>query len=729
VTRGEHTLGGCRPEPLGSYLKALGVLRLVAAQADPTAKGCWVGDRFALHTMLAWGDLVTFLLDAYVPTPVVSPWNSGSGFGKEGEGDLELIERSSDLRFEPYRRTIAAARSLLERQRDLGWDKVTLAAACRSELPDEALPWIDAAIVLAGDRPEFPPLLGSGGNDGRLEFSHNFQQRVIEALGLRSGSRATGGRRRLWLEDALSGSSSAALVDASPGQFDPGGAGGSNSSSLGKARTLVNPWDFVLLIEGTMLFASGSSRRLAAGARGMAAMPFMVSASPVGYPSAAAGEGARGELWAPLWSAPAGARELERLFGEGRVEWRGRRAASALDAARAAVSLGVDRGIGSFCRYSFAARFGTNHEAVPAGRTTVSVRPEVAPLGDLDSWVERVRRATNPPASVTGALRSFDQATFDLVHSGGGLGVLRVLVAAGALELAVSRSGKLREAKPGIPPIQGLSARRWVPALLSGGASATAELRLAIALSSGRDLDPRGRTVASLRLLVRPVATVKGGLAFTDAPVVSGLGARATADVLAEARARRMLAAGPDGHGDRDQGDELKGVASGWQRSCPAALADVTRLACGEIDDRLLAEALGGVLLLDWDVPWVGQLLSPEIPLLEPALCVLGPFFAPGPPGQPSLLPEATWAAQLLHGRTEDAVRAALRRLRIAGLDPVSVDAALLAATAPPGPRLAAALLCPLSTGARRAFLDAVAAPVPDLYTHTGSEEEHRAQP
>ncbi len=729
MTRAEHTLGGCRPEPLGSYLKALGVLRLVADQADPTARGCWVDNSFVLHTTLSWDDLVTFFLDRYVPTPVVSPWNSGSGFGKEGEGDLELIERSSGLRFAPYRRTIAAARSLLRRQRELQWDKVTLAAASRSELPDEALPWIDAAIVLAGDRPEFPPLLGSGGNDGRFELSHNFQQRLVEALGLRTGARATGDRRRRWLEDALSGSSSAVLVDASPGQFDPGGAGGSNSSPLGKARTLVNPWDFVLLIEGTMLFASGASRRLAAGARGMAAMPFMVSASPVGYPSAAAGERARGELWAPLWSAPAGARELERLFGEGRAEWRGRRAASALDIARAAVSLGVDRGIDSFCRYTFAERFGTNHEAVPAGRTNVSLRPEVGPLGDLDLWVERVRRATNPPASVTGALRSFDQATFELVHRGGGLGVLRVLAAASALELAVSRSAKLREAKPGIPPIQGLSARRWVPAILAGGASATVELRLAIALSSGRDLDPRGRTAASLRLLVRPVATAKGGLEFTDAPVVAGLGERPTADVLAEAHTRRMLAIGPDEHRNRGQGEEVKGIASHWQRSCPTALADVARLACGEIDDRLLAEALGGVLLLDWDVPWHGQLLSPEIPLLEPAMCVLGPFFVPGPPGEPSLLAEATWAAQLLHGRTEDVLRAALRRLCIAGLDPVPVDVARLAATAPPGPRLSAALLCPLAPGARRAFLAASAPPVPDVHINNESEEEHRGQP
>src|SRR5437016_6188380 len=37
------TLQGCPPEPLGNYLKALGVFRLVAEQADPTARAWWQG--------------------------------------------------------------------------------------------------------------------------------------------------------------------------------------------------------------------------------------------------------------------------------------------------------------------------------------------------------------------------------------------------------------------------------------------------------------------------------------------------------------------------------------------------------------------------------------------------------------------------------------------------------------------------------------------------------------
>lgn len=34
-------LRGCTPEPLGNYLKGLGVFRLIAEQADPQARAWW----------------------------------------------------------------------------------------------------------------------------------------------------------------------------------------------------------------------------------------------------------------------------------------------------------------------------------------------------------------------------------------------------------------------------------------------------------------------------------------------------------------------------------------------------------------------------------------------------------------------------------------------------------------------------------------------------------------
>ena len=44
----EALLTGVTPEPLGAYLKGLGVFRAVATQLDSGARACWRGDALAL---------------------------------------------------------------------------------------------------------------------------------------------------------------------------------------------------------------------------------------------------------------------------------------------------------------------------------------------------------------------------------------------------------------------------------------------------------------------------------------------------------------------------------------------------------------------------------------------------------------------------------------------------------------------------------------------------------
>ena len=87
----EHVLQGCAPVPLAGYLKALGVFRLVAEQKDADARGFWRNERFVLKTRLPKDELTAFFLDEFCPTPVISPWNGGSGFyfqeGKTKEKD------------------------------------------------------------------------------------------------------------------------------------------------------------------------------------------------------------------------------------------------------------------------------------------------------------------------------------------------------------------------------------------------------------------------------------------------------------------------------------------------------------------------------------------------------------------------------------------------------------------------------------------------------------------
>src|SRR5215831_7064488 len=105
--RCQIALSGCSPEPLASYLKALSLLRLVSEQKDSAARGWWERDVFYLDLECDEAELIRFFLEEYRPTPIVAPWNGGSGFYEGNDiAGREAIRTSTSERFRPYRDTI-----------------------------------------------------------------------------------------------------------------------------------------------------------------------------------------------------------------------------------------------------------------------------------------------------------------------------------------------------------------------------------------------------------------------------------------------------------------------------------------------------------------------------------------------------------------------------------------------------------------------------------------------
>ena len=721
----ELVLTNCRDEPLAAYLRGLGVLRLAGEQLDPAIRGRWTAAGFALSGVDR-EELLGFLLERYRPTPLVAPWNKDSGFwpGRQAAG-LAAVERSTGERLAAYREAIRVGRELVAwleaTGRPLNRHKAELVERCRAELPDEAVAWIDVAIVLTSGGMRFPPLLGTGGSVGRHEFSSNFMQHLAEVLCLRTGRGASKpADSRRWLEAALFAEVDAARKAGLPiGQFDPGSAGGANSSPFGDAPSLVNPWEYVLLLEGALLFASAAARRLGtAGGPGGAALPFMVQPSLAGYASAAEGEKHSGELWAPLWERPATAREVASLLGEGRASWGRRQARTGLDLARAAASLGVDRGISAFVRYAFVERFGQAMLAVPVGRVRVRERerPEVSVLRQLDGWVDGLRQAVqgrNPPAAVASALRRVERAMMAVALHGGAGTLQSVLTAAAEAEVAASRATQFRE-RANLKPVAGLAARDWLGHLDDG----TPELRVAAALASQHD--PGGE---ALRLLLRPVQRKEGrkGASWLEwaQPAVPGFGTAPLPAVLAAALARRCLEVQARARGSWERGgEEARGVRTAYQRRIAAPLEDVLGWLDGRLDEQRLERLLAGLLLLDWGKDGTQAQVAWPQPSLErpphPAYALLAPFFHGRPfqrgtgGGEPlRLAPEASWPLQLASNSSDQlrqVIRGALRGLRARRLDPVPLDAGL-AARGIEGQRLAMALLCPISSSSAAALL------------------------
>jgi len=464
-------LSGCVSTVLGSYLKALGVHRLVAEQLDPSAMSCW--DRSGLFHLVSSADrdgLIDFFIHRYAPTPLVTPWNGSSGFyaGDQQRG-IQAIARSGDERFARYREVIDRCRGLLEtlglnEKPDEKEAKFRLLRRARSSLPDDAVAWLDAAYVI-GDDARYPALLGTGGNDGHLDFANNFMQRLA-GLFLAPEARAGSSKRAINAADAFTASifgdlHSGVLQAAAVGQFVPALAGGTNMTAGLKTEGRVNPWDFILALEGAVTFAGAAVRRLDAARHGSASFPFHVNPSPVGYGSSASvdGEQARCELWLPLWSAPCMFVEIAALFGEGRLDVGRRRATSGLDAARAVATLGVDRGLERFERVGIVRRNGLSYLAAWLGTFEVRAVPRIDLFRELDGWLGSIERRDEIRPDVSAGFRRLEGAMFEACRKDRPL--TASLEAIGNLEHAVAASDKTRR---GVRPLRGLAAAWHVAA-------------------------------------------------------------------------------------------------------------------------------------------------------------------------------------------------------------------------------------------------------------------------
>jgi CRISPR-associated protein Csx17 len=683
-------LQGCRTTPLLSYLKALGVFRHVAKE-EPSARLWWDREGFAwLRSRFDQDGLVDFFREKYEPSPITSPWNGGSGYyvGDNAQA-ITAVEGSEHPRLVSLRQVISAARDLVRSTSTTSdgkiLDKDAFLETWRSSCPDSALAWLDAAIVLTEVGPSMNPLLGTGGNDGRFEFSNNFLARLIECLPQLFAKPPTAmDVARLQLRGALY-NDPVQLTGAAVGMFDPGGAGLPNSSSAPAENAIVNCWDFVLLLEGALLFGGGVARRLSTE---RATFPFTVR-EPVriGHSLEMGADGkTRGETWLPIWRHPGSLSSIERLFAEGRTQDRKHQARSGREMLRAVADVGVDRGIASFERVVYAERFGRNYVAVPAGRVDVRPVQSVELTRAADPWLRRVRGIET--AQVRRSVGALDRAAAEVASSPDEHAALeRWLIGLAETQLAVARRPASRAVSEPthIRPLGGLDRR------IVTGLADSAEHRLARALAAvGRGLGEVG-----LRSLLEPVAPTRGwGFAWT--------GERASAD-FSLLRPEPLL---------------IALARQSTQESVPverrARLADVSAFLAGETDDeRLIRLAYAFTLCVPCDQRGAqAPRRTAGIDRLYAACrLVTGDAVAQRPEGRerevrraPDVIPMLAAGNGALAGRT------AARRLRADGLAPAraleSIDR-----TAAEARRIAAALAFPLHPDDRRLIELAVLTP------------------
>lgn len=687
-------LGGCSPQPLGAYLKALGALRIVAEQADPSAEGYWQDDVFFIRSSLDEAALVEFLVNEYRPTSVIAPWNGGSGFyPKDNSVAIDWIRKSESDRLAPYQEAIRRADRIVTEWGDKPSknQKEEFLQECRAKLPDETLDWLDAAFVLGTETPRYPPLLGTGGNDGRLEFTNNFMQRLMDVID--SDGRPSP-ESHSWLRSSLFGDLAPGQLRGQPiGQFNPSGAGGPNSSSDFEGESLVNPWDYILMIEGSLLFACGIVKKGEANLNGELSYPFSVRASGAGYGTASKNEerSARAELWVPLWSAPAGYRVLRSLFSEGRSNVERRRARDGTDFVRAVATLGVDRGIDSFQRFGFLERNGRAFFAVPLGRFIVRRNPQADLLASIDGWLTRFKSRAEEketPASVRRVVANLDNAIIRLCTEESAHSVQSMLITLGDCERTLGVSSKWTKDNhiPPIPPLK----KDWF--LRGNDGSSEYRIAASVALLSRSFVHDGATTNIPIRSMVEPVIITRRNR-YTDvkwsdegrSPIIGDDAVKLFNELMSNSIK-----------------EHLKQSAEGYANDSPikANIQDILHFMNSSLDDGRIVKLFRGLVLLDPFANYKeqnatasdGEYPGSAYSLLK--LCHikdLTKIIDREPLGQIPLVPEIHRRA--MSGDMRAATRLSARRLRGSGLEPRVRECELEPAQSR---RIAASLLIPL---------------------------------
>jgi CRISPR-associated protein Csx17 len=695
-----HHLSGCAPTPLAHYLKAIGILRLVAQQKDAEVRGFWRDQHFCLLTVLDQHALEEFFLEEYAPTPFVSPWNKGSGFYTPNDKGLAPVEGSRAPRFEAFRRGIAEARRPLAaitkadaevrrlkdqtkakkgseaaRSKDDPDYKKELAAADREFKRLKAdlygpfalawrgphRDWMDAAMVLSPEgEPSWPALLGTGGNDARLDFTNTAMQRLGDLFDLASTKGDATPTAQVLLKTALFETPSAALLDAAVGQFLPGSAGGANGTTGPDAASRINPWDFVLMLEGAIAFRGQSTRKLGRQGDMRAAIPFAVAAQSVGHATRGHEKDTRGEQWMPLWERPASWQDVSALFGEGRAQLGRSSVRRPLDFARAIARLGVARGLTGFVRYGYLERNGQNNLAVPLGRLEVTAHPRARLIDEIGGWIDRLQReADDAPTRFSVSVGVLADAVFDVLTREAEPARWQSVLAAIDEVQRVQASGTAFKIGPCPPLSEG-----W----LDVATDDSPEWRLALSLGSAARGYKDGRPFDSVRAHALPLDPKKGWRYAAGAdkrlvndPRVVMTGRDPLGDLIALVE-RRLVEASQRG----SRALPLVAVYGAGAR-----LDDLTRFLTGEVDVERVVGLGRALMALDWEhvrrprAQIRSRSHRPDEAWEALRLCAL-PFAV----RERTIATDPAMFRRLASGDVSGAVELALRRLRASGFRP-----------------------------------------------------------
>jgi CRISPR-associated protein Csx17 len=481
--------GGCALEPLGSYLKALGLLKMLG----DSATGYWQEGNFILETVLSSLQTLDYLIETANFSPIVTPWNGTNGLWKADSGSKLIEQIGNSLRLAELKQVLSEAKTIIdaygERQPSRK-EKPAFIENCLQTIKNEAWQaWAKACVTLIPDDKgnidfAFSYLLGTGGNIGARDLGANYLQALSYLVDLQTGI-PTDQAKTFWKSAVLGECMKNSVVqDALGAQFFPvadyvfDAKKFPYESSGGGSTATANPADIVLMTEGLLTFSIIAKRELHQDDQGIAEYSLAVDLCAGTADTAVSGEtrGNLEEFWLPVWDKPLSFEDLRDSLFEalrGRLPRQGR--PDSLDFAENISRNAKTYNISEFQRVGFFPRKGQSNFAVPLGVFRPSLNGDLGP--ELTGYRKRLAslaRGKTSTQTLTALTRQLE-AELMALSSGHGA-VTPVLKTLGQLELYLAQSPYFQQQ---ILPLAELKSE-WITKALEESSSPITHLALSL---------------------------------------------------------------------------------------------------------------------------------------------------------------------------------------------------------------------------------------------------------
>lgn len=375
-------LYGCRHDILGHYLKAIGLLRVLArcadeAHRDADAEGWWDNDEgcFCLRSPRypTRERLVEFFAAHYRPTPLFAAWNKETGCS---DSDSEKFGALADWKVANHLSSQVV--SAEDRKKPANCDKliaIEALAAYRDSaaaIVSEAVDSIAAPFLKSNAE---HPLFLSKGIAGRAhlwrshwEYLAAFQKhrdalaKAAKKVTIHDGTAKQLAKLKQKVDDLLQPLRNLLpfeenCASAAKGKGTPFFPDAIKSYNIGSGWVTenypFNALDYVLAVEGGFAMRGGVGRTLAANSRRFAAFPFVFDAGEDLVDDANEVKGTSSALWFPLWDRPVTFAELSSFISDAQARLPGKDARFSAEFMRALQSQGVDAGFAGWQEFRF----------------------------------------------------------------------------------------------------------------------------------------------------------------------------------------------------------------------------------------------------------------------------------------------------------------------------------------------------------------------------------------